>query len=141
MDRPEFLTSPGSSGISSVHVARAGARRRARSAVRPVFAGRGALRDGDGNGAILGLDASGDLQWNSDSEAVPATSLNSRLPIAIENILSKALEKDKDLRYQTAAELRADLKRLKRDLELQRRAGPDKSDSGKPAWRLPQAKC
>jgi TolB-like protein/Tfp pilus assembly protein PilF len=45
--------------------------------------------------------------------------------------LSKALEKDKDLRYQTASELRADLKRLKRDLETQRRASADKSDSGK----------
>src|SRR5258706_4339461 len=49
------------------------------------------------------------------SEAAPATRLNSRLPFAMENIFSKALEKDTDLRYQTAAELRADLKRLKRD--------------------------
>jgi serine/threonine protein kinase/Tfp pilus assembly protein PilF len=65
------------------------------------------------------------------TEAAPATTLNSRLPIAIENILSKALEKDKDLRYQTAAELRADLKRLKRDLDSNRRAASDKSDSSK----------
>jgi non-specific serine/threonine protein kinase len=54
------------------------------------------------------------------SEVAPATTVNSRLPIAIENILSKALEKDKDLRYQTAAELRAD-QRLKRDLDSNRR--------------------
>ena len=46
------------------------------------------------------------------SEATPATKLNSRLPSAMENILAKALEKDPDLRYQTAAELRADLKRI-----------------------------
>src|SRR5580765_6705106 len=65
------------------------------------------------------------------TEAAPATTVNSRLPIAIENILSKALEKDKDLRYQTAAELRADLKRLKRDLDSNRRATVDKSDSAK----------
>ena len=51
------------------------------------------------------------------SPAIPATKLNSRLPLALESILSKALEKDPDLRYQTAAELRADLKRLKRDLD------------------------
>ena len=42
----------------------------------------------------------------------PATKINPRLPAAMENIFAKALEKDADLRYQTAAELRADLKRL-----------------------------
>jgi serine/threonine protein kinase/Flp pilus assembly protein TadD len=62
------------------------------------------------------------------SEAAPVTRLNSRLPFAMENIFAKALEKDADLRYQTAAELRADLKRLKRDLDLNRRPG-EKSDS------------
>src|SRR6266436_5979212 len=63
------------------------------------------------------------------SEAPPATKLNPRLPLALENIFSKALEKDADLRYQTAAELRADLKRLKRDLDSNRRHAADKSDS------------
>jgi TolB-like protein/Flp pilus assembly protein TadD len=47
----------------------------------------------------------------------------------MENIFSKALEKDTDLRYQTAAELRADLKRLKRDLDSNRKPGSEKSDS------------
>jgi len=54
------------------------------------------------------------------SEATPATKLNSRLPAAIENVFSKALEKDIDLRYQTAAELRSDLKRIKRDIDSNR---------------------
>jgi serine/threonine protein kinase/Tol biopolymer transport system component len=54
------------------------------------------------------------------SSPTPATKLNSQLPLAYENILNKALEKDADLRYQTAGELRADLKRLKRDTELGR---------------------
>ena len=63
------------------------------------------------------------------SEAAPVTRLNSRLPFAMENIFAKALEKDTDLRYQTAAELRADLKRLKRDLDSNRRPGAEKSDS------------
>jgi serine/threonine protein kinase/Tfp pilus assembly protein PilF len=61
------------------------------------------------------------------SQAAPATKLNSRLPAALENIFSKALEKDTDLRYQTAAELRADLKRLKRDLDSNRRPAAEKS--------------
>jgi serine/threonine protein kinase len=54
------------------------------------------------------------------AQPTPATKLNSRLPLAIENILNKAMEKEPDLRYQTATELRADLKRLRRDAELGR---------------------
>ena len=47
----------------------------------------------------------------------PATKVNPRLPPAMENILEKSLEKDAALRYQNAGELRADLKRLKRDTD------------------------
>jgi serine/threonine protein kinase/Tol biopolymer transport system component len=53
-----------------------------------------------------------------NSPAAPARKLNPNLPVGLENILAKALEKDLSLRYQTAAELRADLKRLRRDLDL-----------------------
>ena len=76
------------------------------------------------------------------SEAPPATKLNSRLPLALENIFSKALEKDTDLRYQTAAELRADLKRLKRDIDSNRRSGAEKSAASNalPAASVPAKK-
>jgi serine/threonine protein kinase/Tfp pilus assembly protein PilF len=63
------------------------------------------------------------------SEPTPAAELNSRLPAALENILGKALEKDADLRYQTAAELRSDLKRLKRDLDSSRRPAAEKTEA------------
>ncbi|MGH9431199.1 MAG: protein kinase domain-containing protein [Terriglobia bacterium] len=47
----------------------------------------------------------------------PLTAMNPSLPPKLEEIINKALEKDRDLRCQTAAELRADLKRLKRDTD------------------------
>ena len=48
--------------------------------------------------------------------------INSKLPSKLEEIINKALEKDCELRYQTASDLRADLKRLKRDSDSGRSA-------------------
>src|SRR5580698_11367796 len=48
-------------------------------------------------------------------EPVPALRLNPDLPAKFEEIISKAMEKDRDLRYQSASEHRTDLKRLRRD--------------------------
>ena len=49
-------------------------------------------------------------------------SLNPELPPKLEEIITKALEKDRDLRYQPASEIRGDLKRLKRDTDSGRSA-------------------
>ena len=133
VDGPEFLTSPGSSMGTVAYMSPEQARGEALDLRSDLFS----------LGVVLYEMATGTVPFSGstqavifdgilNSDAVPATTLNSRLPITIENILNKALEKDKDLRYQTAAELRADLKRVKRDLDTNKRSG-DKSDSGKVA--------
>jgi len=54
---------------------------------------------------------------------IPPARLNPKLPAELERIIDRAIEKDRGLRYQTAGELRAELKRLKRDTESGRSAG------------------
>ncbi len=78
-------------------------------------------------GAILYQMATGKLPFEGNTSAVifqgildrnprPAGELNPSIPFKLEEIIDKALEKDPDLRYQSAAEVRSDLKRLKRDV-------------------------
>ena len=77
-------------------------------------------------GVVLYELASGQRPFQGDVAAVvlhkilaetptPLSQLNPRLPAELEHIVNKALEKDRALRYQSAAEMGADLKRLKRD--------------------------
>ena len=55
-------------------------------------------------------------------DPVPPLQLNAALPSKLQEIIEKLLEKDRDLRYQSAADLRGDLKRLKRDVESGRKS-------------------
>jgi eukaryotic-like serine/threonine-protein kinase len=66
---------------------------------------------------------------NLNRAPVAAGRLNPHLPAKLEDIIGKSLEKDRDLRYQSAAEVRSDLKRLKRDTESRRAVTPSASES------------
>jgi len=68
----------------------------------------------------------------NESPAAPI-SLNPKLPVEFESILNKALEKDRELRCQSAAELRADLKRLQR--KSGSGSGPTAQASGTTSFR------
>src|SRR2546427_992546 len=79
-------------------------------------------------GAVLYEMCTGTLPFRGDTSGVifesilnraPASAvrLNPGLPVELERIVNKALEKDRDIRYQHAADLRADLKRLRRETE------------------------
>ena len=84
--------------------------------------------------------ATGTLPFQGDTSAVifdailnreprPAAELNPALPADFVRILDKGLEKDRNLRCQTATELKTDLNRLKRDLESSERRAKEKTDS------------
>ncbi|MGA2646966.1 MAG: protein kinase, partial [Candidatus Sulfotelmatobacter sp.] len=82
-------------------------------------------------GAVLYEMTTGQLPFRGESSAVickaildaaptPAVRLNPDVPAELERIINRALEKDRELRYQHASEMRSELQRLKRDTEIGR---------------------
>jgi serine/threonine protein kinase len=103
-------------------------------------------------GAVLYEMATGRMAFPGNSSAVihdgilnrtpiPASQINQSLPPKLDEIIGKALEKNRKLRYQSAADIRTDLQRLKRDTESARQpavtsAGDELGGKSRLGWRV-----
>jgi serine/threonine protein kinase/TolB-like protein/Tfp pilus assembly protein PilF len=94
-------------------------------------------------GAVLYEMATGMLPFRGDTSAVifhaileraptPPIRLNPEVPAELERIVNRSLEKDRNLRYQHASEMRAELQRLKRDTDSSRSSVVAAAESGIP---------